>query len=225
MLILRRGIPRHRGPGKDRDLKTGRGCFKLGQIVRIERAHGLALLLTLLAGLSVAQSGGSRQLATDKPSASWHDDKFTVRVEAPYISKSGLLVLAYTVTNHSGSDLLVYREGEGKFGDILKGGEEVKLFRRAKGSGDYSEIAEGDNSVAFFRTSLPVDVPIHLLVAFQIPKEEESWWSRKKELTPKQAIERILPDTDAIVVLLVPGPLQPVPTERLRIVLPVTSAP
>ncbi|MGA3055401.1 MAG: hypothetical protein ABSD63_14420 [Candidatus Korobacteraceae bacterium] len=199
--------------------------MKFGQISRIERAQRLPLLLTLLAGLSVAQSIGSGQKATDKPGASWHDDKFTVRVDAPYISKGGLLVLAYTVTNHSGSDHLIYREGEGKPDDILKGGEEVKLFRRTRTSGDYNEIAEGDNSVAFFRTSLPVDVPIHLLVAFQIPKDEESWWSTKKELTPRQAIERILPDTDAIVVLFVPGPLHIVPTERLRIVLPVKSAP
>lgn len=167
----------------------------------------LLCLVTLTASPGFAQPASSKA----KQNSSWTDSSVAVQVEAPYISEKGLLVLQYTLANKSGKDLVIYREGHEESSDILKH-DETKLFRRLK-SGVYDEISPKDNSVAFFTTSLPADVPVRLMVAFQLPKQEESWWSKKSELRPRQAIKLALPDVDAIVLLI--------PSRRIRIILPV----
>jgi len=172
----------------------------------------LFLLLVAAGGLPQSRTRPTKN-GVPKSAESWQDDKITVQAEEPYISKGGLLVLAYTLSNKSGKDLVIYREGEGEPSEILKGAEEVKLFRRLKTSGSYDEITKHDKSVALFRTFLPADVPVRLLVAFEIPKEKESWWSRKAELTTQDAIQRVLSDVDNLVMLI--------PSRRFRILLPV----
>jgi hypothetical protein len=178
------------------------------------RNGALFLPLMLLIGLGFAQPVSQPPKQTSRKSAqTWRDDKVSVRVETPFISKSGSLALAYTVTNNSGTDLVLFREGEGQPTDILKGGEEVKLFRKLKSSDNYEEIWKSDNSIFFPRTSLPAEVPVRLIILFSIPKEQGSSWPGKKEITPQEAIARVLPDVDAMV-LLIPG-------RRIRITLPV----
>lgn len=170
------------------------------------------LMFPLLSWSEQSRDAGNRTTAP-RNTALWHDDKFEVRTESPYISQSGAVVLAYTVTNKSGRDIVIYREGEGTSAGIMSGDLEIKLFRRLKTSGAYEEIKPNDHSVNLPRTSLPADVPVRLLVGFAVPKERPSWWSGDQELKPTKAIKQLLRGVDAVVILI--------PSRRIRIVLPV----
>lgn len=178
-----------------------------------QTANLLAALLLLSIGL-MAQSTGltGRHKVTSK--SIWHDDQIAVQSGKPYISTGGLLLLEFTLTNKTGSDLVICREGDQDSSCILMGVEEAKLFRKLKRSGTHDEISENDHSIVFFKTSLPAAVPVRFVIAFELPKQEQSWWAQKEEPTPKRAIRTILADVDAIVLLI--------PSRRIRVTLPVS---
>ena len=76
------------------------------------RKRTFGLLLSLLAAVGPvplrAQTKGKQQSPKNNPDSSstkWIENNVLVRVDSPYLSDSGNLVLAYTLTNKSGQDI------------------------------------------------------------------------------------------------------------------------
>lgn len=189
-------------------------------------AETLPLLLVLFGALV---SGGSSARAQTKPteqaqksstvpsSTKWIEDKVLVRVESPYLSDSGNLVLAYTVTNKTGQDIdLDFTENPPI---SLKPHEPTRVFLKLKAPVSYSQVTPKDHFLYLADTLLAADLPVSFHVVLSISSEDKPSWFSSESAEDRlwRLLKKKLGNTDGIAIFI--------PDRQLKITLPVPSGP
>ena len=187
------------------------------------------LLPSWLIVFSVLPSGGSSPRAQTKAtsqsskssanpsSAKWVENKILVRVDSPYLSDSGNLVLAYTVTNKTGQDIeLDFTENPPT---SLKPHEPTRVFLKLKDPDSYSQDAPKDHFLYLVQTLLAADLPVSFHVVLSVSSEDKPSWfsSESAEERLWRLLKKKLGNTDSIAIFI--------PDRQLKITLPVPSGP
>jgi hypothetical protein len=159
----------------------------------------------------------SRQSKASTSSPKWIEDKVSVRVESVYLSASGNLVLAYTVTNKSGADINLEFTESPEFG--LKPHEPTRVFLKLKEPPSYSQVTRRDHFIYLFSTLLPADLPVVFEIVVSVSGDDKSSWFSME--SPEERLRRLLRkklgNTDSIAIF--------VPDRSLKITFPAPSAP
>ncbi len=186
----------------------------------------LPLLLVLFGALATGGSPARGQTkATKQPqknsavpsSTKWIEDKVSVRVESPYLSDSGDLVLAYTVTNKTGQDIeLDFTENPPV---SLKPHEPTRVFFKLKDPASYSQVTPKDHKLYLVDTLLATDLPVSFHIVLRISSEEKPSWFSSESTEDRlwRLLKKKLGNTDSIAIFI--------PDRQLKITLPVPGRP
>ncbi len=177
-------------------------------------------VFTVLLSLLAATDGNSTRPQTKKDgspsSPKWIENKVLVRVDSPYLSDSGSLVLAYTVTNKSGQDIQL------KFTDSPTSLEEhkpMRVFLKLKDPDSYSQVKRKDDFLYLADTLLPADLPVSFGIVLRVSsKDKPSWFSSDStEDRLWRLLQKNLGNADSIVIF--------VPDRQIKIKLPIPGRP
>ena len=156
------------------------------------------------------------QKNSDIPSSTkWIEDKILVRVESPYLSDSGNLVLAYTLTNKTGKDIsLDFTENSPT---NLQPHEPTLVFLKLKDPVSYSQVTPKDHFLYLADTLLPADLPIFFHIALSVSTEgKPSWFSTESaENRLWRLLKNKLGNTNSIIIFI--------SDRQLKVTLPVPS--
>ena len=143
----------------------------------------------------------------------WIEGKFLVRVQEPYLSDAGFVVLAYIVTNNSGSDVNIDFAEEPAL--TMAAHKPARVFLKLRSSHSFHQVVPKDNRVYFPKELLPADLPVDFkIVVGKYHDVKTSWFSSKtEEDKARDAIKEELEDLESIVVFI--------PDRRLKIEFPV----
>lgn len=137
-----------------------------------------AVLLSVLAGTSAfpvrPQTTTKQQSTKNNPSPSstkWIENKVLVRVDTPYLSESGSLVLSYTLTNKSGKDIQL--EFTDNSPTSLEQREPLRVFLRLKNPDNYTQVTPKDHLLYLSNTLLVADLPVSLHVVLSLSSEDK----------------------------------------------------
>ncbi len=176
-------------------------------------------VFTMLLSLLAATDGNSTRPQTKNDgspsSTKWIENKVLVQVDSPYLSDSGSLVLAYTVTNKSGQDIQL------KFTDSPTSQEHkpMRVFLKLKDPDSYSQVKPKDDFLYLADTLLPPDLPVSFGIALRVPsKDKPSWFSSEStEDRLWRLLQKYLGNAESIAIFI--------PDHQIKITLPIPSRP
>ena len=180
----------------------------------------LVLFGVLAGGATRAQTESTKQPQKNSvipSSTKWIEDKVLVRVESPYLSDSGNLVLAYTLTNKAGQDIVLdFTENPPV---NLKPHEPTRVFLKLKDPVSYSQVTPRDHFLYLVDTLLAADLPVLFHVLLSVSSEDKPSWfsSESSEDRLWRLLEKKLGNTDSIAIFI--------PDRQLKVTLPVPSRP
>ena len=148
-------------------------------------------------------------------SAKWVKNKILVRVDSPYLSDSGNLVLAYTLTNKTKQDIeLDFSENPPI---SVKTREPIRIFLKLKDPDSYSQVTAKDHFLYLADTLLAADLPVSFHIVLSVSSEDKpSWFSTEStEERLWKLIKKKLSNTDSIVIFI--------PDRELKVTLPVPA--
>lgn len=151
------------------------------------------------------------------PEAKWIESKVVVRVDSPYMSDSGNVVLAYTLTNKTGQDIKL------SFSDNplmeLDQPEPIRVFLKLKNPENYAQVKPKDHFLYFSDTLLVADLPVSFHIALSAsPEDKPSWFSSEKpEDRLWSLLQKKLGNTESIAIF--------VPGRKIKLTLPIPTRP
>jgi len=182
----------------------------------------LALLLSLLvaAGSFPAHAQTKTKQEPTKNSAGpssskWIGNKVLVRVDPPYLSDSGNLVLAYTLTNKSGQDIQL------KFGEnppiSLEEHQPMRVFLKLKNPDNYAQVSPKDHLLYMADTLLATDLPVSFHIVLTASSEDKpSWFSSETgEDRLWRLLQKKIGNTESIAIFI--------PDRQIKITLPIPN--
>jgi hypothetical protein len=171
------------------------------------------VLVFVLAAVGIVSGGNAQNNAHAQKEPKWIEGKFLVRVQRPYLSDAGHVVLAYTVTNNSGSDVKIDFVDEPVL-DVVPH-RPARVFLKLRSSQTYVQVSPKDNRVYFPKELLPADLPVDFkIVVGKHHDASTSWFSSKTEDDKERdAIRDELENLENIVVFI--------PDRRLKIEFPI----
>ena len=180
----------------------------------------LVLFGVLAGGATSAQTESTKQPQKNSAipsSTKWIEDKVSVRVESPYLSVSGDLVWAYTLTNKTGQDIDLDFTENPRIN--MKPHEPTRVFLKLKDPVSYSQVTPSDHFLYLVDTLLAADLPVLFHVALRVPSEDKPSWfsSESSEDRLWRLLEKKLGNVDSIAIFI--------PDRQLRITLPVPGRP
>lgn len=181
-----------------------------------------AVLLSVLAGARAfpmhPQTTTNQQSAKNNPgpsSAKWIENKVLVRVDTPYLSDSGSLVLAYTLTNKSGKDIQLDFTDDRPIS--LEQREPTRVFLKLKNPDNYTQVTPKDHFLYLSNTLLVANLPVSFHVFVSLSSEDKPSWfsSESTEDRLRRLLQKKLGNTDSIAIFI--------PDRQLKISLPIPS--
>lgn len=171
------------------------------------------VLVLALAALGLVSGGHAQSNARAQKEPKWIEGKFLVRVQRPYLSDAGYVVLSYTVTNNSGSDVEIDFVDDPAL-DIVPH-KPARVFVKLRSSGSYAQVTPKDDRVYFPKKLLPADLPVDFKIVVGKRHDTSTSWLSSKTQDDKErdAIREELEDFERIVVFI--------PDRRLKIEFPV----
>jgi hypothetical protein len=182
------------------------------------------LLLSLLAAVGSvplrAQTKEKQQSAKNNSSPSstkWVESKVLVRVDSPYLSDSGNLVLAYTLTNKSGQDIQL------KFDDnppiSLEQHQPMRVFLKLKSPDNYAQVTPKDHLLYIADTLLATDLPVSFHIVLTASSEDKPSWFSSESADDRlwRLLKKRLGNTESIAIFI--------PDRQIKITLPIPSRP
>ncbi|MGD0683269.1 MAG: hypothetical protein ABR990_14610 [Terracidiphilus sp.] len=142
---------------------------------------GIVLLMTHDAvGQQTSPSQPSKSATRSNKPAQWIDNKVSIHVERPHLNTSGYLVLNYTVTNNSKKDINI------DFSEPLISSpfipQPTKVYLKLKSPESYLQQSPNDNFLRFQTTSLPVGLPVRLIIVVgSSGHNQSSWFSHESD--------------------------------------------
>ncbi|HEV2387762.1 MAG TPA: hypothetical protein VGS20_10970 [Candidatus Acidoferrales bacterium] len=183
----------------------------------------LALLLSLLVATGSVRAHAqtnTKQQSTkngaDPSSTKWIENKVLVRVDSPYLSDSGNLVLAYTLTNKSGQDIQL------TFGDnapiSLEQHEPLRVFLKLKNPDNYAQVAPKDHLLYLPDTLLAADLPVSFHVVLTVSSDDKPSWFSSESAEDRlwRLLQKKLGNTESIALFI--------PDRQIKITLPIPSS-
>ena len=187
-----------------------------------KRSQGMFVALLLLATTGSfsarAQTRTKQQStksSTNPSSKKWIDNKVLVRVDSPYLSDSGNLVLAYTLTNKSGQDIQL------TFSDnppiSVEQRQPLRVFLKLKNPDNYAQVTPKDHLLYLADTLLVADLPVSSHVVLSVSSEDKpSWFSSESgEDRLWRLLQKKLGNTESIAIFI--------PNRQIKITLPIPS--
>jgi len=170
-------------------------------------------LASLLVAAGIVYGGYAQNNAHAQKESKWIEGKFLVRVQKPYLSDSGYVVLSYVITNNSGSDVKIDFVEEPKLAIALH--KPATVFLKLRSSHSYDQVTPKDDRVYFPKELLPAGLPIEFkIVVGKHHDTKTSWFSSKTEDDKERdAVRDELQDLESIVVFI--------PDQRLKIEFPI----
>jgi len=151
-----------------------------------------------------------------KPSSTkWIENKVLVRVDSPYFSDSGSLVLAYTLTNKSGQDIQL------TFGDnppiSLEQHEPLRVFLKLKNPDNYAQVTPKDHLLYLADTLLAADLPVSFHVVLSVSSEDKPSWFSSESAEDRlwRLLQKKLGNTESIAIFI--------PDRQIKITLPIPT--
>jgi len=148
-------------------------------------------------------------------STKWIENKVLVRVDSPYLSDSGNLVLAYTVTNKTGQDI------ELDFTDnppiSLKAQEPTRVFLKLKDPDSYAQVTPKDHFLYLADTLLAADLPVSFHVVLSVSSEDKPSWFSSESAEDRlwRLLQKKLGNVDSIAIFI--------PDRQIKITLRIPS--
>ena len=142
----------------------------------------------------------------------WIEGKFLIRTQAPYLSDAGYVVLGYTVTNNSGSDVNIDFVDDPVASIVPH--KPARVFLKLRSSRTYVQVTPKDDRVYFPKELLPSDLPIEFQIIIGKHHDTASSWlsSKTEHDKEREAIREELENLESIVLFI--------PDRRLKIEFP-----
>lgn len=182
----------------------------------------LAVLLSLLAATGSvpmrAQTKAKQQStknSANPSSTKWIENKVLVRVDSPYLSDSGSLVLAYTLTNKSGQDIQLDFTDNPE--SSLEQRQSMRVFLKLKNPDSYAQITPKDHFLYLAKTLLVADLPVSFHVVLSLSSEDKPSWFSSESAEDRlwRLLLKKLGNADSIAIFI--------PDRQLKITLPIPS--
>ena len=175
------------------------------------RRHVNFLVLVALT-FGLASRGYPQKDTHPEKESKWIEGKFLVRAQAPHLSDAGYVVLSYTVTNNSGSDVNIDFADDPLLAVVHQ--KPARVFLKLRSSQTYVQVVPKDDRVYFPKDLLPSNIPVEFKIIVGKHHETETSWlsSRTERDIERDAIREELENLESIVVFI--------PDRRLRIEFP-----
>ncbi|MGH9774182.1 MAG: hypothetical protein ACRD50_04470 [Candidatus Acidiferrales bacterium] len=181
------------------------GSWPTATVVPLFPAIVILGILVFGNNLTNAQTKSVKQSQKDgtiPSSTGWIEDKVSVRVESPYLSDSGSMVLAYTVTNKSGQDIdLDFSENSPV---SLKPHVPTRVYLKLKDPRSYLQVTPKSNFLSLVETLLPADLPVSFHIVVTVSADEKPSWfaSESSEDRLRRLLKEKLGNTECITVFV-----------------------
>lgn len=187
-----------------------------------KRSEGMLVVLLFLATTGsfparaqTRDKQHSTKSSTNPSSTKWIENKVLVRVDSPYLSDSGNLVLAYTLTNKSGQDIQL------TFGDnpsiSLEQHQPLRVFLKLKNPDNYAQVTPKDHLLYLADTLLAMDLPVSFHVVLTVSSDDKPSWFSSESTEDRlwRLLRKKLGNTESIAIFI--------PDRQIKITLPIPS--
>jgi hypothetical protein len=167
----------------------------------------------ILAAIGMVCGGNAQSNGRTQKESKWIEGKFLVRVQKPFLSDAGYVVLSYTVTNNSGADVEIDFLDEHTPDAVPH--KPARVFIKLRSSESYAQVTPKDDRIYFPKKLLPADLPVDFKIVVGARHDTStSWLSSKTEAEKERdAIRDELENLESIAVFI--------PDRRLKIEFPI----